>query len=140
MSKLFANEETDAHILNLKTMHKNENFLKAYENLKIPPPSLNGGLYTGEPFREGSSHANIPIIPETGYINHYVMRGANPPTESLYQYPGGFRPGNNNPIMPGVQPYKDGKYGIMCQTAPQKPTISKKCNCPKCNCHKYYYL
>ncbi len=68
----------------------------------IPPPSLNGGLYTGEPFAKGAAWANFPATPDADYMTHFNLKSANPPTEALVQYPGGPRPGNNVQTMPGV--------------------------------------
>lgn len=137
-------EDISKHSDKLRNISQDPQFLQIYEKLGIPPPSRNGGWYTGEPFHENAPYANIPIIPDTGYINHFVMRAAEPapPEEALYHYPTSFRPGNNTPIMPGVQKYKEGKYGILCQNAPREKNniLKKPCRCPKCNCSKYYYL
>jgi len=120
---------------------KSDFYKNAYEKLNIPPPSLNGGLYTGEPFKENAPHANIPIIPDSGYITHYALRYAHPqpPIEALYQYPENHRPGNNTPIMPGVGPFANGKYGLMCQNSPRNRK-NKPCQCNKCTFTKYFYL
>lgn len=137
MSSIEKNEEID-YLKNLKSIQEDTSLTQTYAKLNIPPPSLNGGLYTGEPFRQGAGHANIPIIPDAGFMTHYALRSANPPEEALYQYPASIRPGNNTPIMPGVNKYADGKYGIYCQNAPRK--TPKPCKCPKCRCSKYFYL
>lgn len=63
---------------------------------------LNGGLYTGEPFKKDAPWATVPVIPDADYMTHYNLRSANPPPEALTQYPGGTRPGNNFQTMPGV--------------------------------------
>lgn len=132
------------HDQNLYRSIKNdeESMLMTYKKLGIPPPALNGGLFTGEPFKKDAPYANIPIVPDAGYMIHYALRSANPPVEALYQYPGGFRPGNNTPIMPGVQKYKDGRYGVLCVNIPRKRS-EVNCKCPKCVKHsftKYYHL
>ena len=103
----------------------------------IPPRDVNGGLYTGEPFRDGAPWANVPVIPDASYMIHYNLRSANPPADALTQYPGGERPGNNKAIFPGVQMYKNGKYGVACNTPP-KDDLS--CQCPTCCMSKYAYL
>lgn len=70
-----------------------------------PQPSLNGGLYTGQPFQKGAPWANVPVIPDAGYMTHYNLRSANPPTDALFQYPGSIRPGNNWQPMEGLSAY-----------------------------------
>lgn len=118
-----------------------------------PPRKLNGGLYTGEPFKKDSLHANVPVIPDTGYMIHYNLRSANPPPGAIYQYPGNIRPGNNFQHMNGIS--KNGKYNI----AGNEQACSKgdnngnnnghnnafgTCKCAKCihtiNMNKYYYI
>lgn len=69
---------------------------------KIPPAPLNGGLYTGEPFKKNAPYANIPVVPDEGYMTNYNLRSANPPLEALYQY-NNFRPGNNIFGTPGIE-------------------------------------
>lgn len=84
-----------------------------------PKPSLNGGLYTGEPFHKDAPYANVPVIADAGYMTHYNLLSANPPPDAVYQYPGGQRPGNNFQPMPGIQE-APGPYGIWCSMAPCK--------------------
>lgn len=127
------------HLKQLKELHESNSLQKTYERLNIPPPSLNGGLYTGEPFEKDAPHANIPIIPDGGYMTHFALRSANPPTQALFQYNDNYRPGNNTPVMPGIEPYKQGQYGIMCNNSVDK-TSMRPCKCAKCSCSKYYYL
>lgn len=65
-----------------------------------PPASLNGGLYTGEPFRQGAPWANVPITPDAGVYN-FTNLPANAPKLAKYMVPsGGLRPGNNTPMLP----------------------------------------
>jgi hypothetical protein len=73
----------------------------------VPPPSLNGGLYTGKPFAQGAPYANVPVKPDVDYMIHTHLRTANPPPNAIYQYPGSVRPGNNWQEMPGVGPFSD---------------------------------
>jgi hypothetical protein len=91
------------------------------EPVDVPPPVLNGGLYTGEPFAKDAPWANVPIIPDAGYMTNVALRSANPPLAALTQYPGNNRPGNNTQSMPGVQVVDD-KYGLLCN----KPTSDYK--------------
>ncbi len=72
----------------------------------IPPPSLNGGLYTGEPFKKGAAYANFPVIPDEGYITHINLLSANPPPGANTQY-NNIRTGNNYHGAIGVQQYKN---------------------------------
>jgi hypothetical protein len=66
-------------------------------------PQLNGGLFTGEKFKEGSAWGNIPVKPDTGYLINQNLRSANPPPLAIYHYPGAVhRPGNNTPTLPGI--------------------------------------
>lgn len=98
----------------------------------IPKPKLNGGLYTGEPFREGAPWANVPIVPDAGYMTNVALRSANPPEAALTQYPGNNRPGNNYQSMPGVQAMSD-HHGILCNKPATMPSKKQKFN-------QYYYL
>lgn len=102
----------------------------------VPPPALNGGLYTGEPFAKDAPWANVPVVPDTAYLIHYNLRSANPPTEALYQYPGYTRPGNNTLNMIGVVPSK-GPYNM--RFIEHVPGVTD-CACSKCKFSKYSYL
>ena len=84
----------------------------------LPKPSLNGGLYTGEPFAKNAPYANVPVIPDVGYMIHYNLRSANPPPGAIYQYPGNIRPGNNHQVMPGVSTSEYALYNLWCNKAP----------------------
>lgn len=112
--------------------------LEAHKKLNIKPPRPNGGLFTGETFHEGAPYANIPVVPDSGYLIHYNLRSANPPKEALYQYPSTLRPGNNTPIQPGVGEFAQGKYDLYCISPYDKDQI--KCSCCKCRSRKYCYL
>lgn len=102
----------------------------------IPPPKLNGGLYSGEPFAKGAPWGNVPVVPDAGYMIHYNLRSANPPTEALYQYPGYDRPGNNKANMIGVVPSRPEYNMSFIQAIPKAPD----CACNKCQFTKYAYL
>ncbi len=79
-----------------------------------PKPSLNGGLYTGQPFAPGAPWANVPVEPDAGYMVHYNLRSANPPPGALYQYPGSIRPGNSHQTMPGIVKLPHRRYDAYC--------------------------
>ena len=102
-----------------------------------PPPSLNGGLYTGEPFMENAPWRNFPAIPDAGYLIHHNLRSANPPPDALFQYPGNVRPGNNWQSMPGVEKTK-GLYNQLCNKA-KCDYGNAPCGCNRCRFSKYEY-
>lgn len=64
-----------------------------------PPtkPELNGGLYTGEPFK--GNWGNVPIIPDTVFMTQEHLKSAYPPTDALFQFGNNSRPGNNQHII-----------------------------------------
>lgn len=63
----------------------------------IPPPKLNGGLYTGEPFRRDAPWGNTPVVPDSVLLIRDTLRSAHPPPGvTNRQYPGDSRPGNNS--------------------------------------------
>lgn len=69
----------------------------------VPPPALNGGLYTGERFLDGAPWANVSVRPTASYMTNVTLRSANPPIDALFQLQSGYRPGNNSDdSMPGV--------------------------------------
>ncbi len=105
----------------------------SYNYVPLPKASLNGGLYTGEPFAKNAPYANFPAVPDTGYMIHYNLRSAIPPVDALVQYPGTTRPGNNEQKMPGVLVQSE-KYNLYC-SAPLVETPNTKRNMSK-----YFYL
>lgn len=100
--------------------------------MSIPKAPLNGGLYTGQPFKEDAPWRNFPVVPCTAYLNHVNLRSANPPMQAMFQMGPNVRPGNNSSDcqMPGaVQFAGDKNFGpyssIMCV-----PCIKKQgCTC-----------
>jgi hypothetical protein len=65
-----------------------------------PKPTLNGGLYTGEPFAPNAPWRNFPIEPDAGVYAFGNLRGIAPEA-ALYMLPGGgLRPGNSTPLLP----------------------------------------
>ena len=78
-----------------------------------PPlkPELNGGLYTGEPFK--GPWGNVPIVPDTVHMITTNLKSANPPTDALFQYGNSIRPGNNqHNVQTGHQLSKE--HNIVC--------------------------
>jgi hypothetical protein len=97
-----------------------------------PPPVLNGGLYTGEPFRKGAGYGNVPVVPDADYLIHHNLRSANPPGAALTQYPGGDRAGNNYQSMPGVRAV-GGSWGVArCTNNIKMVHVGGWCECPGC--------
>lgn len=124
---------------------KNDPLLDAtLARLNIPPRPHNGGWYTGQAFAPDLYPE--PIIPDTGYLTHYMMRKCNPPPSpiELYLYPGaGYRPGNNEPFWPGIDWFKHKNYTAPCLPAgcgEGAPRYGFNCSCPRCSSHLYYYL
>jgi len=65
-----------------------------------PPASLNGGLYTGEPFAKGAPWANVPVLPDSG-VYSFTNLPTSAPRLAKYMLPGGgIRPGNSTPLIP----------------------------------------
>ena len=67
-----------------------------------PPPSLNGGLYTGTPFEPNSGWRNFPVKPDTGYYQFgSLAQVPSAPMAARFMLPGGgLRPGNSTPLIP----------------------------------------
>ena len=82
-----------------------------YGYMEAPPPKLNGGLYTGEPFN--GVHGNYPVKPDAVYMTNENLRSANGPVEGLFHYPGNNRPGNNSQKMTGVKQFSS-NTNIQC--------------------------
>lgn len=77
--------------------------MEPYPRQRPPPPSLNGGLYSGKPFDTDSPWRNFPAEPEAGfYMNAVLPRawGGTAPGAQHHLPGGGFRPGNNTPMLP----------------------------------------
>lgn len=75
-------------------------------NTQLPPPSHNGGLYTGEPFN--GPWGNVPVVPDAVSLTNKTLKLASPPPplEATVQFDNTFRPGNNqhNILSPNYQP------------------------------------
>lgn len=82
----------------------------------VPERQLNGGLYTGEPFKAGASWANVPVEPEPAAMSANIARTD---MESLsgkmgqLMYPTYTRPGNNNVNLPGYDYYDQKNFSTM---------------------------
>lgn len=92
----------------------------------IPPRALNGGLYTGEAFLPGAPYANIPQIPDSGFLTNVALQTANPPPGATEQYVVGLRPGNNRSAMKGLE--YDSDNGLLLVSGPQRQKEVDKCN------------
>lgn len=95
----------------------------------IPPPPLNGGLYTGQPFMKGAPWANIPYMPDATFMTNAALRSAKPPPDAIFQYQGSIRPGNNHQYMPGIEL----KKGLLCIGDNEKTIENNRF-------FKYYYF
>ena len=98
----------------------------------IPPPALNGGLYTGDPFKPGAPYANVPLTPDAGFLTNVALRTANPPPGATEQHVIGLRPGNNRTVMNGLE--YDADNGLLLVSGPQRKTVAN------CKFTKYAYL
>ncbi len=78
---------------------------------QIPPPKINGGLYTGEPFKKDAPYRNFDVIPDEGYLTTVNLQSADPPPGAKNQFTY-TRPGNNLLIPVGVE--KNEQYHITC--------------------------
>jgi hypothetical protein len=108
------------------------NFEK-YGYQQPPPPSFNGGLYSGEPFVKGSAWATVPVPADSTYQKNVAMLSAGIPEAARMHY-GYTRDGNNYVATPGVEPYRKELYSINCpKLTPQEPCVcTNNCNCQKC--------
>jgi hypothetical protein len=79
----------------------------------IPPAQLNGGLFTGEPFKQNAPYRNFPVVPDEGYMTNINLKSANPPPGATTQY-NNIRPGNNYHSSIGVQLYNEKNYNFTC--------------------------
>jgi hypothetical protein len=113
-------------------------------NTYVPPPqpSLNGGLYTGEAFKQDALWRNFPATPDAGYMNFVnLRRNGNPPPMAVYHLPGGgLRPGNNTPILPSLwlQQGRVPGMGMLC--IPQSDINEKRPLPEQDTFAKYAYL
>jgi hypothetical protein len=98
----------------------------------VPKPSLNGGLYTGEPFHPNAPYGNIHIDPDvTEYMYNNLRRGNKPPPNARLQYPA-TRSGNSYVEWRGLSRYEGtnvnwGPHNIYC--APVEVATVRRCFC-----------
>jgi hypothetical protein len=101
----------------------------------IPPPSVNGGLYTGEPFIKDSPWANVKVKPTWAYMTNQNLRSSSiVPIGALFQMPVNYRPGNNSDdLIPGIGDFigneKFGPFNFKCTPCFSKVTEVNKSNC-----------
>jgi len=74
-------------------------------------PELNGGLYTGEPFK--GPWGNVPVVPEGSIMTHETLRSAKPPIQAIQQFGDMIRLGNNNPLIPPLNRFSP-NHDIAC--------------------------
>lgn len=80
----------------------------------VPPRSVNGGLYTGEPFHTNAPWGNVPVVPEADTYTQNLA-SANPPPDGMF-IPSYTRPGNNTVNQFLHTNYGD-QYHFMCRTS-----------------------
>lgn len=96
----------------------------------IPPPSLNGGLYTGEKFQKNAPWATVPVIPDSGYMLYHNLKTANPPEKARTQY-GNVRPGNNCFLLENIYYYDKNLYNFYCDGAAGSKGAPNKDQCKR---------
>ena len=69
--------------------------------IALPPPQLNGGLYTGAPFLAGAPWANVPMKPDTVWLTQNGFKALVP--EGNRQFADAQRPGNNEIDFNAIQ-------------------------------------
>jgi hypothetical protein len=95
----------------------------------VPPPTLNGGLYTGEPFDKDGLHRNFPQKPDTTeMLQSYLPLDA--PMKARFMYPP-TRQGNSFVEWRGLKKYtgtqtNHGVFNLYCAPC-QK--IEKRVDC-----------
>lgn len=80
----------------------------------VPERSVNGGLYTGEPFEANAPWANVPVQPDVIALAQN-LKSANPPPRAIEQLPSYTRPGNNLVNSPFHQVYHEAFPNIKVQ-------------------------
>lgn len=80
--------------------------------VQAPPPSVNGGLYTGAPFAAGASWANTSIRPDADTYTQN-LQSANPPPGGIF-IPSNNRPGNNY-VNQFTHENAGSQYNFMCR-------------------------
>lgn len=78
---------------------------------RIPKPSLNGGLYTGEKFK--GAWGNIYVQPDVVSMTNKNLISANPPQHALTQYGDIIRPGNSVPNFHNIHKFSN-NHNIIC--------------------------
>jgi hypothetical protein len=84
-----------------------------YGYMKPPQPKLNGGLYTGEEFKDDAEYGNVQVVADVDYLMYENLKSAKGPDEARFHYPGSIRPGNNIQLMPGIVDYSN-HHNIKC--------------------------
>lgn len=131
---------------NIEAYNNIESNFSAYRQNEVgyippPKPSLNGGLYTGEPFKSDSLYKNFPVKPDAVYMNTENLKSARPSVPNVsFQFPDGFRPGNN---LPDTQAFGLSRYGnehsILCTHYQPQTNVScnSSANCESVQCMKH---
>jgi hypothetical protein len=105
-----------------------------------PQPSLNAGLYTGEPFAPNAPYGNTPASPDATYYTKTLLNlGNTPPPGADRQYPQPSRQGNSLTRWEGLTEYEGtrqnwGPYNSFYNNNKcQQPNSTCSCEqiCPK---------
>lgn len=93
-------------------------------NTEIPPPSLNGGLYNGEPF--AGPWGNVPVTPDAVSMTTQTLKKAQPPPpfEATVQFGNTFRPGNSEHKLLSKN-YQPNQIACMIDKKVEKSTVCK---------------
>ena len=107
------------------------------DNITIPPPPVNCGLYIGERFN--GPWGNVDIVPDVVYFTKQALKFNDiaPPPEAFNQFGNIFRPGNSEPNIVDSNKYEPSQ--IACPYIPKqnKHTLS---DCKSFNPAQQTYL
>lgn len=86
-------------------------YIDPEEPIGVPSRLVNGGLYTGQPFKQNAPWGNIAIEPEA---HKMVTKLASVHPGAQDMIPGTTRPGNNTQTFPNHEGYGP-QYSFMCR-------------------------
>lgn len=75
-----------------------------------PEPSLNGGHYTGEPFKKDAKYRDFPVKADAFYMNKQLQTPG-----SQYQDVSSHRPGNNLQLLGVEKGMYESVGGVTCR-------------------------
>lgn len=77
----------------------------AWSYVQPPPPTPNGGWYTGARFTSDMPWRNLAVTPDVSSMMNDTLLSANPPPGATRHYASSLRPGNNASSVPGIDRY-----------------------------------